>query len=255
MPRLKSKNLTDKQIPKGPYWDFLIKRLRDLGVSSTKFNLEIQRETSTRALAAPFYGDLFRVCRLANVRGGDVFGEIGIDLMLSEEDQEFLRLADQIPDEALNKVLYHMQVLDWGWYKGLVDSNVISPYSRLRSYFVHASPPISENQTEYRFKTIAQLIADAKDRGLDEPTTDDLARYYVAKMTSSYNGLAIPIELIPHIAEMCDVSARWLCGYSDQDSFFGFKPLAEQLYDFWKTNNKTNKDLITKTLLKIQERM
>lgn len=255
MPRLRSENQTDKQIPKGPYWDFLKQRLRELGVSSTVYNLEVQRQTVTRGLAAPFYGDLYRVCRLAEVHGGDVFGEIGIDLRLSDADKEFLQLADQIPDEALKKILYHMQVLDWGWYKTLKDENVISPYSRLRSYFVHASPPISENQTEYRLKNIAQLNADAKDRGLDEPTVEDQAKYYVAKVTMSHTGLAIPVELIPCIAEMCDVSARWLCGYTDQDSFFGYKPLAEQLYDLWKVHNKTDQYIITKTLLNIQERM
>lgn len=255
MPRLKSENLTDKQIPKGPYWDFLKKRLRDMGISSTMYNLEVQHVTNTKALAAPFYGDLFRVCRLANVRGGDVFEQIGIDLRLSDEDRAFLQLADQIPDSALQKMMYHLQVLDWGWYKGLVDNDVISPYSRLRSYFVHASPPISENQTEYRFKTIAQVNADAKDRGLDEAPIEDQAKYYIAKITTSHTGLAIPVELIPCIAEMCDVSARWLCGYTNQDSFFGYKPLAEQLYDFWKVHNETNKNIITKTLLKIQERM
>jgi len=231
MPRLKAENLTDKQIPKGPYWDYLRQKLREHGVSSAEYNYEIQRQTSTRGYAAPFYGDLFRVCRLADVRGGDVFGEIGIGLKLSEEDQEFLRLADQIPDEALEMILYHMQVLDWGWYKSLKDENVISPYSRLRAYFVHASPPISENQIEYRFKTIAQLNADAKVRGLDEPTVEDQAKYYVAKVTMSHTGLAIPVELIPCIADMCDVSVRWLCGYNEEDSFFGYKPLAEQLYD------------------------
>ena len=161
MPRLKSENLTDKQIPRGPYWDFLRERLRNMGVSSVEYSHEIQKQTNSRGYAAPFYGDLYRACRIAGIRGGDVFGEIGIDLMPSEEDQEFLRLADQIPDEALEKILYHMQVLDWGWYKGLVDQDVISPYSRLREYFVHSNPPVSENQSDYRFKTIAQL------KGLD----------------------------------------------------------------------------------------
>ena len=255
MPRLKSENQTDKQIPRGPYWDYLRQRLREHGVSSAEYNYEIQRQTNTRGYAAPFYGDLFRVCRLANVRGGDVFGEIGIDLRLSEEDREFLQLADQIPDEALKKILYHMQILDWGWYKGLVDKEVISPYSRLREYFVHSNPPVSENQSDYRFKTIAQLKTDAKDRGLDEPTTEDRAKYYVAKVTTSHTGLAILVELIPCIAEMCDVSARWLCGYSDQDSFFGYKPLAEQLYDLWKVHNPTNQYIIRKALLNIRERM
>ena len=255
MPRLKSANQTDKQIPRGPYWDCLRDKLREHGVSSAEYNYEIQRQTNTRGYAAPFYGDLYRACRLAGVRGGDVFEQIGIDLRLSDEDRAFLQLADQIPDSALQKMMYHLQILDWGWYKTLKDENVISPYSRLRSYFVHASPTVSENQTEYRFKNIAQMNADAKDRGLDEPTVEDQAKYYVAKVTMSHTGLAIPVELIPCIAEMCDVSARWLCGYKEEDSFYGYKPLAEQLYDLWKVHNETNKSIITKTLLKIQERM
>lgn len=255
MPRLLSENSTDKQIPKGPYWDYLRQRMRDLGISSTVYNLETKQKTKTAAPSAPFYADLFRVCRLADIRGGDVFQEIGIDLRLSEDDKAFLQLADQTPDGALQKIMYHMQILDWGWYKTLMDEDVISPYSRLRSYFVHASPPITENQLEYRFKTIAQLKADAEARGLKEPPAEEFAKYYIAKMTTSHTGLAVPVELIPCIAEMCDVSSRWLCGYKEEDSFFGYKPLAERLYDLWKVHNATNRYIIKKTLLNIQERM
>ena len=255
MPRLLSGNKMDKQIPKGPYWDYLRQKMKEAGISSDVYNLEIQRDAKSKMPAAPFYGDLFRVCRLAGVLGGEVFKAIGIDLRLSDEDREFLELAEKIPDGALEKVMTHAQIMDWGWYKKTMDAYTASPYNRLRSYFVHASPPITENQLEYRFKTIAQLNADALERGLAEPTTEDMAKYYIAKVTSSHTGLAFPIEIIPCVAEMCGVSIRWLCGYGDQDSFFGYKPLAEQLYDFWKVHNDTNRYIITKTLLNIQERM
>ena len=48
MPRLKSANQTDKQIPRGPYWDCLRDKLREHGVSSAEYNYEIQRQTNTR---------------------------------------------------------------------------------------------------------------------------------------------------------------------------------------------------------------
>ena len=175
-----------------------------------------------------------------------VFGAVGLDASLSDDERNFLTVCDHLSDKNKKMVFSLLEDLANHWYDIESLNKSISPATRL--YVLGNMRP----------QSIPGHFIEGTGAGLDRSEFTErelqIGTYLQNFISPIKNFDCIKTEELPALAKKMGVSLRWLCGYHQQYSFWGFPAEVEYLYDIWSIQSEKLKSWTYKLIMELQEK-
>lgn len=154
--------------------------------------------------------------------------------IISKEDEQFLKRIDRLSEFELTQILQHLMQLDGGWYNNNTSKGGDYAFDRLYAHVHHHN---LERFREYRVK---YRLASKR-----ELPKEEYPKMYIGWTTKVVpSGVSLELDYVPEIANIVGTSTRWLSGWPADQSFYGYSPEAECVFDLYKLLPETRKTIV-----------
>lgn len=223
-PEAKDIFTNNRIINAGPMWDIIKQRATSTPQMRHAYN-RMQSRNPYGRMWPPTYEQLAEVLELVGLSARELYAEIGITKLLSDEDKVFLDELECCEEYQLSFLWKKESILNDGWYQKYTGPDFATPGGRLLDYLrTFDEGPLSD------CSSISKMYSRRQGDTIPE---EHLADYFLGSIRRLIK-LTIPTEIIPEIAEKTDLSARWILCWSLDKSFYGYDPMCEMIFDSYK---------------------
>lgn len=223
--KLDAKEIFDKNrfINGGPMWSIIKQRVLKTPETRHAYN-SIHGRNPYGNVWVTTYERLAEVLELINLPVRDLYAQIGIEKLLSDEDKAFLDELETCEDYQLEFLWDRETILNDRWYQRYTGPDYMTPGSRLLDYLrtFNEGPLFKCSSFSRQYTGVRDTIP-----------KEHLADFYLGAIRRLMK-VTVPTEIIPEIAEKTDLSVRWLICWQEDKSFYGYDPFCEMIYDSYK---------------------